>query len=447
MRYEAQERRKFVSNAQYVSEMPYKMDSESQTFTNESSGIEHGSVIKSSGNRPGLNFAIIDNISVKQKLKHNLSIKKVKKSVVDPNKVTSGEYWVHETKTFVTLLEVANWMDAFFAYINTESPELYWMRQFHKKTRVLSKLELATSSPQSPDLGHSSTRSMHTPLSFIHYRDSSSTSKGLILHCLFTIHLKTTAYWRIASVTVGISSPSDTSYIRENLRSSPRSSCLGSSSPCLFQTRFTPDLHIAYVLHDQLPLTFLVSLPAEDSEEEGDQCRICQIAGGSPTNSLLEPCGCVGSLQFVHQERLKKWLKAKINSGLDLEAVKTCELCKQNLIINVDNFNMNAHYRNHQQSWAQHKLTDSGLYLGLHHLYKRPAELMRLSHILVTRKKGRKSSKNNSVSSYLVVMSRPHCFLLRVTAVYHSSFVVKLFNPPRTREVFLSRPSFSKASR
>lgn len=99
---------------------------------------------------------------------------------------------------------------------------------------------------------------MHTPLSFIHYRDSSSTSKGLILHCLFTTHLKTTAYWRIASVTVGISSPSGTSYIRENLWNSSRSSCLDSSSPSLFQTRFTPDLHIAYVLHDQLPLTFLV---------------------------------------------------------------------------------------------------------------------------------------------------------------------------------------------
>lgn len=105
---------------------------------------------------------------------------------------------------------------------------------------------------------------MHTPLSFIHYRDSSSTSKGLILHCLFpthrlfTIHLKTTGYWRIASVTVGISSPSGASYIRENLRSSPRSSCLDSSSPSLFQTRFTPDLHIAYVLHNELPLTFLV---------------------------------------------------------------------------------------------------------------------------------------------------------------------------------------------
>lgn len=61
---------------------------------------------------------------------------------------------------------------------------------------------------------------------------------------------------------------------------------------------------------------FLFSLLEEDSEEEeGDLCRICQIAGGSPANPLLEPCGCVGSLQFVHQECLKKWLKVKITSG------------------------------------------------------------------------------------------------------------------------------------
>lgn len=64
------------------------------------------------------------------------------------------------------------------------------------------------------------------------------------------------------------------------------------------------------------------SLLAEDSEEEGDQCRICQIAGGSLTNPLLEPCGCGGSLRFVHQECLKTWLKAKIKSGRSLIAAK-----------------------------------------------------------------------------------------------------------------------------
>ncbi|XP_029461438.1 E3 ubiquitin-protein ligase MARCH7 isoform X2 [Rhinatrema bivittatum] len=58
------------------------------------------------------------------------------------------------------------------------------------------------------------------------------------------------------------------------------------------------------------------SLLLEDSEEEeGDLCRICQMGVASPTNPLIEPCRCTGSLQYVHQECMKKWLQAKINSG------------------------------------------------------------------------------------------------------------------------------------
>uniref|UniRef100_A0A5F8GP39 RING-type E3 ubiquitin transferase n=1 Tax=Monodelphis domestica TaxID=13616 RepID=A0A5F8GP39_MONDO len=138
------------------------------------------------------------------------------------------------------------------------------------------------------------------------------------------------------------------------------------------------------------------SLLEEDSEEEGDLCRICQIAGGSPTNPLLEPCGCVGSLQFVHQECLKKWLKVKITSGADLGAVKTCEMCKQGLIVDLDDFNVNDYYRKHQQSRAQNELMNSGLYLVLLlHLYEqRFAELMRLNYNRAARERvSRKSSE------------------------------------------------------
>ncbi|XP_074117012.1 putative E3 ubiquitin-protein ligase MARCHF10 isoform X5 [Sminthopsis crassicaudata] len=131
------------------------------------------------------------------------------------------------------------------------------------------------------------------------------------------------------------------------------------------------------------------SLLEEDSEEEGDLCRICQIAGGSPTNPLLEPCSCVGSLQFVHQECLKKWLKVKITSGAELGAVKTCEMCKQGLIVDLDDFNVNDYYRKHQQSRAQNELMNSGLYLVLLlHLYEqRFAELMRLNYNRVARER------------------------------------------------------------
>ncbi|XP_032285858.1 probable E3 ubiquitin-protein ligase MARCH10 [Phoca vitulina] len=132
------------------------------------------------------------------------------------------------------------------------------------------------------------------------------------------------------------------------------------------------------------------SLLEEDSEEEeGDLCRICQIAGGSPTNPLLEPCGCVGSLRFVHQECLKKWLKVKITSGADLGAVKTCEMCKQGLLVDLDDFNVTDFYQKHQQSRAQNELMNSGLYLVLLlHLYEqRFAELMRLNYNRVARER------------------------------------------------------------
>uniref|UniRef100_A0A8C5KF59 RING-type E3 ubiquitin transferase n=1 Tax=Jaculus jaculus TaxID=51337 RepID=A0A8C5KF59_JACJA len=130
-------------------------------------------------------------------------------------------------------------------------------------------------------------------------------------------------------------------------------------------------------------------LKEEDSEEEGDLCRICQIAGGSPTNPLLEPCGCVGSLRFVHQECLKKWLEVKITSGADLGTVKTCEMCKQGLLVNVDDFNMMEFYQKHWQSWARSELMNSGLYLVLLlHLYEqRFAELVTLNYRRASRER------------------------------------------------------------
>lgn len=54
----------------------------------------------------------------------------------------------------------------------------------------------------------------------------------------------------------------------------------------------------------------------EDSdEEEGDLCRICQMGEEAASNPLIQPCRCTGSLQYVHQECIKRWLCSKINSG------------------------------------------------------------------------------------------------------------------------------------
>ncbi|GCB73435.1 hypothetical protein scyTo_0002541 [Scyliorhinus torazame] len=110
------------------------------------------------------------------------------------------------------------------------------------------------------------------------------------------------------------------------------------------------------------------SLLLEDSdEEEGDICRICQIGAGvtTPPNPLIQPCNCTGSLQYVHQECMKKWLQSKINSGADLTAVTTCELCKEKLQLDFEDFNVHELYRTHADEQAQYEFISSGLYLVL----------------------------------------------------------------------------------
>ncbi|XP_037998525.1 E3 ubiquitin-protein ligase MARCHF7 isoform X4 [Motacilla alba alba] len=105
------------------------------------------------------------------------------------------------------------------------------------------------------------------------------------------------------------------------------------------------------------------SLLLEDSEdEEGDLCRICQMSSASSDNLLIEPCKCTGSLQYVHQECMKKWLQSKINSGSSLEAVTTCELCKEKLHLNLEDFDIHELYRAHanEQLLKMTLKTDAG---------------------------------------------------------------------------------------
>ncbi|XP_074979796.1 putative E3 ubiquitin-protein ligase MARCHF10 isoform X3 [Caretta caretta] len=291
------------------------------------------------------------------------------------------------------------------------------------RAEVSTDLSLTTVSSQVLDLDGSSRFNVRRPLSPIRSRDSFSAAESYESSSPIVSTPEDNSLLD-DSIDNGLksASPNAALHDEENLLNSHSSFLsIDSSNPSLFQTDFTAHLHMAGTLHDQLPLALLAvsdlqnqssamssmtacdttsaketnkhadpeklkklqeSLLAEDSEEEGDQCRICQIAGGSLTNPLVEPCGCVGTLQFVHQECLKTWLKAKIKSGAELGAVKTCELCKQSLIADLDDFDVNDYYRNHQQSQAQSELMNSGLYLVLLlHLYEqRFAELMRLNY-------------------------------------------------------------------
>ncbi|XP_040296245.1 E3 ubiquitin-protein ligase MARCHF7 isoform X1 [Bufo bufo] len=106
------------------------------------------------------------------------------------------------------------------------------------------------------------------------------------------------------------------------------------------------------------------SLLLEDSEEEdGDLCRICQTGATTPTNPFIEPCKCSGSLQYVHQDCMKKWLHAKIDSGSSLETITTCELCKEKLDLNLEDFDIHELYRAHANERAEYEFISSGLYL------------------------------------------------------------------------------------
>ncbi|OCT63513.1 hypothetical protein XELAEV_18044612mg [Xenopus laevis] len=106
------------------------------------------------------------------------------------------------------------------------------------------------------------------------------------------------------------------------------------------------------------------SLLQEDSEEEdGDLCRICQTGMTTPLNPFIEPCKCSGSLQYVHQDCMKKWLNAKINSGSTLEGITTCELCKEKLDLNLEDFDILELYRAHASERAEYEFISSGLYL------------------------------------------------------------------------------------
>ncbi|XP_005049827.1 PREDICTED: E3 ubiquitin-protein ligase MARCH7 isoform X3 [Ficedula albicollis] len=121
------------------------------------------------------------------------------------------------------------------------------------------------------------------------------------------------------------------------------------------------------------------SLLLEDSEdEEGDLCRICQMSSSSSDNLLIQPCKCTGSLRYVHQECMKKWLQSKINSGSSLEAVTTCELCKEKLHLNLEDFDIHELYRAHanEQLLKMILKTDAGRTFILRETNRIAAEML-----------------------------------------------------------------------
>ncbi|XP_051785831.1 E3 ubiquitin-protein ligase MARCHF8-like [Erpetoichthys calabaricus] len=73
-------------------------------------------------------------------------------------------------------------------------------------------------------------------------------------------------------------------------------------------------------------LDFSQAFPKEDGTEnnELELCRICDCEGDDD-NPLLTPCRCTGTVRFVHQLCLQKWIKTS--------NIRCCELCKYTFIM------------------------------------------------------------------------------------------------------------------
>jgi len=90
---------------------------------------------------------------------------------------------------------------------------------------------------------------------------------------------------------------------------------------------------------EQLPQTsttsfhFASCIPASLSNSSSTSsmpiCRICQLPGMEPSNPLLSPCRCLGSIRYVHGPCLKKWLEVSSKKSSDPPG---CELCQYQYI-------------------------------------------------------------------------------------------------------------------
>jgi len=66
-------------------------------------------------------------------------------------------------------------------------------------------------------------------------------------------------------------------------------------------------------------------LSASSSTVSMPVCRICQLPGMEPSNPLISPCRCLGSIRYVHNNCLLKWLEV---SSRRRSGPPCCELCQ-----------------------------------------------------------------------------------------------------------------------
>jgi len=73
----------------------------------------------------------------------------------------------------------------------------------------------------------------------------------------------------------------------------------------------------------------LPSMSHSSSTTSMPVCRICQLPSIEPNNPLISPCRCLGSIKYVHNPCLKKWLEVSCKN----ESIPPgCELCQYQYI-------------------------------------------------------------------------------------------------------------------
>lgn len=71
-----------------------------------------------------------------------------------------------------------------------------------------------------------------------------------------------------------------------------------------------------------------------ESDDEGNQCRICLMEENTEENPLIKPCKCSGSMGLIHIECLQRWFSTKVATreynnatSYSWKSLK-CELCR-----------------------------------------------------------------------------------------------------------------------
>jgi hypothetical protein len=86
-----------------------------------------------------------------------------------------------------------------------------------------------------------------------------------------------------------------------------------------------------------------LSSTSSKSSDCPDICRICHCEGTND-EPLISPCLCLGTMQYLHQSCLQRWIKSA--------GVKSCELCKFEFIMHseIKPFTqVDDHHHHHQQ--------------------------------------------------------------------------------------------------